>query len=318
MHGSTVATSSVGAGMLATLVAQGGCAWLQLSGRNRRRRSLPPGAGLEQVIAAVNQQQLANPVPVQRFGHAQRTGLSDAAGPHRLSAAAQLPPQGRYGLTGPEVDLGSNDQFFWFWIKRSQPPAVYFCRHDQFPTSQGAADDPHRSQLADRGPGHAGNRSRRCRTRVPIRTKGNRIQIRTRPANARGTEHEGHDHRCGQRVGDGAADLRRPRAAAGALGGRGIIAAIRGRGCTFPRPCRWSVPRRSSRCASTSARCKSTSCRAIRPSCGPCPAIPVRRVGLACAKSALCSPWTLCRFCSTMRLGEHARKGGSKCRIPVA
>ena len=47
--------------------------------------------------------------------------------------------------------------------------------------------------------------------------------------------------------------------------------------CMFPRPCRWSVPRRSSRCASTSARCKSTSCRAIRPSCGPCPAIPVRR-----------------------------------------
>ena len=37
---------------------------------------------------------------------------------------------------GPEVDLGSNDQLFWFWIKRSQPPAIYFCRHDQFATSR--------------------------------------------------------------------------------------------------------------------------------------------------------------------------------------
>ena len=27
------------------------------------------------------------------------------------------------------------------------------------------------------------------------------------------------------------------------------------------------------------------------------------------AKSALCSPWTLCRFCSTMRLGKHALEG---------
>jgi hypothetical protein len=38
-------------------------------------------------------------------------------------------------LTGPEMDLGSNDELFWFWVKRNQPPAVYFCRHDQFATS---------------------------------------------------------------------------------------------------------------------------------------------------------------------------------------
>lgn len=39
------------------------------------------------------------------------------------------------GLTGPELDLGSNDELFWFWVKRSEPPAIYFCRHDQFATS---------------------------------------------------------------------------------------------------------------------------------------------------------------------------------------
>ncbi len=38
-------------------------------------------------------------------------------------------------FTGPEIDLGSNDQLFWFWVKRNQPPGLFFCRHDQFATS---------------------------------------------------------------------------------------------------------------------------------------------------------------------------------------
>ena len=38
-------------------------------------------------------------------------------------------------ITGPEVDLGSNDELFWFWVRRSPEPAVYFCRHDQFSSS---------------------------------------------------------------------------------------------------------------------------------------------------------------------------------------
>jgi hypothetical protein len=39
------------------------------------------------------------------------------------------------GLTGTELDLGSNDDLFWFWMHRNQPPAVLFCRHDQFAQS---------------------------------------------------------------------------------------------------------------------------------------------------------------------------------------
>ncbi len=38
-------------------------------------------------------------------------------------------------LTGVEVDLGSNDELFWFWAKRSDPPALFFCRHDRYQTS---------------------------------------------------------------------------------------------------------------------------------------------------------------------------------------
>ena len=38
-------------------------------------------------------------------------------------------------ITGQEIDLGSNDELFWMWVRRNQPPAVYFCRHDQFANS---------------------------------------------------------------------------------------------------------------------------------------------------------------------------------------
>ena len=38
-------------------------------------------------------------------------------------------------VTGQEMDMGSNDQMFWVWIKRSQPPALYFGRHDQIGSS---------------------------------------------------------------------------------------------------------------------------------------------------------------------------------------
>jgi hypothetical protein len=39
--------------------------------------------------------------------------------------------EARTALTGSEVDLGSNDELFWFWVRRNEPPAVYFARHAQ-------------------------------------------------------------------------------------------------------------------------------------------------------------------------------------------
>ncbi len=40
--------------------------------------------------------------------------------------------QASTALTGPEVDLGSNDDMFWVWFRRSEPPAMYVSRHDQY------------------------------------------------------------------------------------------------------------------------------------------------------------------------------------------
>jgi hypothetical protein len=39
------------------------------------------------------------------------------------------------GLTGQELDLGSNDELFWFWAKQNPQPAIYFARHDAFAAS---------------------------------------------------------------------------------------------------------------------------------------------------------------------------------------
>jgi len=33
-------------------------------------------------------------------------------------------------LTGREMDLGSNDEIFWFWSKRMAQPALYFSKHE--------------------------------------------------------------------------------------------------------------------------------------------------------------------------------------------
>lgn len=38
-------------------------------------------------------------------------------------------------FTGSEMDMGSNDDLFWIWVKRNQPPAIYYARHDQFQNS---------------------------------------------------------------------------------------------------------------------------------------------------------------------------------------
>jgi hypothetical protein len=39
------------------------------------------------------------------------------------------------GITGQELDLGSNDELFWFWARRNPEPALLFARHDQFARS---------------------------------------------------------------------------------------------------------------------------------------------------------------------------------------
>ena len=42
----------------------------------------------------------------------------------------------RAQIYGPELDVGSNEELFWFWAKHDPQPGVYFARHDQFSQSR--------------------------------------------------------------------------------------------------------------------------------------------------------------------------------------
>jgi len=93
------------------------------------------GASLDQVISAVNLN--AGRIQSYQTNNASITVPGMPAIPLlRGNIAAQRPSrlrlQASTAITGPEVDMGSNDELFWFWVKRNEPPALYFSRHDQF------------------------------------------------------------------------------------------------------------------------------------------------------------------------------------------
>ncbi len=99
---------------------------------------LMENASRDQIIAAVNQNS-------SRIRSLTITGATitvpDTLGLPLLSGniAAERPNHFRLtagtAVTGQEIDLGSNDELFWIWIRRNQPPGVYFCRHSQFANS---------------------------------------------------------------------------------------------------------------------------------------------------------------------------------------
>jgi hypothetical protein len=96
---------------------------------------LPPNPSWEQVVEVVNR----NNGQIQSFSTNQASLTTPGAPTLRANVAFQRPMclrlHGTYGLTGSELDLGSNNAEFWFWVRRNEPQAVYFCRHDQFAAS---------------------------------------------------------------------------------------------------------------------------------------------------------------------------------------
>lgn len=98
---------------------------------------LMEGATRDQIVAAVNQNS-------SRIQSLTATGVTitipDMLGLPLLSGNMAAERPGRFRLTagtiaGQELDIGSNDELFWLWVRRNQPPAVYFCRHAQFANS---------------------------------------------------------------------------------------------------------------------------------------------------------------------------------------
>ncbi|MEO0529472.1 MAG: hypothetical protein AAF266_02730 [Planctomycetota bacterium] len=105
---------------------------------------LTPAATAADVVAAIN----ANTDRIQTYQASQATvSLPESAGLPLVTAPIAVERPRRFRLrgttafTGPEIDLGSNDERFWLWARRNEPPALYTARHDQWATS------PMRSQL---------------------------------------------------------------------------------------------------------------------------------------------------------------------------
>src|SRR4051812_7926178 len=98
---------------------------------------LPENATREQIIAAVNQ----NSSRVQSItSNGVTITIPDMMGLPLLSGNMAAERPGRFRLTagtiaGQELDIGSNDELFWMWVRRNQPPALYFCQHAQFANS---------------------------------------------------------------------------------------------------------------------------------------------------------------------------------------
>jgi len=95
---------------------------------------LPAAPTLEQVTQVVN----GNSSQIQSLLATEAT-LSGTGFPMlRTKLAFQRPKRFRLQaelLTSPELDVGSNDDLYWFWAKRNEPAAVYYCRREQFAQS---------------------------------------------------------------------------------------------------------------------------------------------------------------------------------------
>jgi hypothetical protein len=95
---------------------------------------LVAGSSLPQIMAAVNQN--AQKIVSYQTNNATITipgalGIPSLKGYIAAMRPGRVRLQASTSLTGPEVDMGANEELFWFWVKRNEPPAVYFAKHSQ-------------------------------------------------------------------------------------------------------------------------------------------------------------------------------------------
>lgn len=120
--------------MLLAVVCGGGAQCMPRRGPTAPRL-LPQGPSLEQVIGVVN----ANTARVASYSTSNARvrvpGLPSLPTDIALERPRRFRMRSGTALTGPEVDLGSNNELFWFWVRRNEPPALFVCRHDQYLSS---------------------------------------------------------------------------------------------------------------------------------------------------------------------------------------
>ena len=130
--------------LLLMLVAVSGsaCPRRQVAVTEPVPRVLPTSPTMAQLIEVVN----VNRQQIHSL-HSTQATLSGNGFPRlRASLAVAGTQQMRLtagtGLTGGEIDLGSNQELFWYWVRRSDPPAIYYARHNEFAGTTTAAMMP--------------------------------------------------------------------------------------------------------------------------------------------------------------------------------
>ena len=137
--------SGVALGLVAGMLTLGtsGCAWFRRPAPSLLPSVLSQSPTLDEVISAVN----GNSSRIQSFStsHAELSGPELPITLRGVNIAFERPRRLRMrarSLAGAELDLGSNDELFWIWVARNEPAALYFCRHNQFASSNAGRSLP--------------------------------------------------------------------------------------------------------------------------------------------------------------------------------
>ncbi len=148
-------------------------------------RTLPAQPTLDQIIATVHD----NTQRVRSYMAPQAVLI--VPGVPRLSAQVACEPPRRFRLraqtavTGSELDIGSNDDLFWLWIRRHQPPMMLHCRHDQYDQSSARSLLPIRADWMPELLGLVNFRPE-DRHEGPVPLPDGRVEIRSRITQAAG------------------------------------------------------------------------------------------------------------------------------------
>jgi len=95
------------------------------------RCALAPQAGVPEILAHVNQ----NTARIQSW-RALNAAITSPDLPVSISASVAVEPPRNFRLVarspfGPEVDLGSNPEQYWFWARQDESKRIYLARHEQ-------------------------------------------------------------------------------------------------------------------------------------------------------------------------------------------
>ena len=95
------------------------------------RCAIAPQAGVPEIIAHVNQ----NTARIQSW-RALNAAITSPDLPVSISASVAVEPPRNFRLVarspfGPEVDLGSNPEHYWFWARQDESKRIYLARHER-------------------------------------------------------------------------------------------------------------------------------------------------------------------------------------------